>query len=421
MIKIPRIKLPAPLVPLWERARRWLDAVQQRLGPIVRGILKNPVVASVTPLGWSTLVSAFVFAFIGWNRGWLEFRGLAVMAVIVLLMAVGVLLRHSGHKVELELHRPRVQAGEEALGRILVTAADDRGSGSATMEFPVGKAVAHFHVGTLEAHDEHEEMFSIPTRRRGVIPIGPVRSIRADLLGMVSRKKTLTDQIELFIHPRIVAVEMGAMGILRDVEGITTSNLSSSDVSFHALREYAPGDDRRSVHWRTTARVGKLMVRQFEETMRAHLVIVLASREQDYADPEDFELAISTTGSMAASAMREERQVTVLTSTGELWFPSTIGLLDELARLELTTHGLGHRDLAVKAGNTPGVSVTSFVTGLTPPATLRGAQLALPPGIFAFALRCGAEAELTRRKVGDLPIVDVPTLEDIRLGLRSVT
>ena len=35
-----------------------------------------------------------------------------------------------------------------------------------------------------------------------------------------------------------------------DVEGVASEKLTSSDVSFHALRDYEPGDDRRAVHWR---------------------------------------------------------------------------------------------------------------------------------------------------------------------------
>ena len=34
------------------------------------------------------------------------------------------------------------------------------------------------------------------------------------------------------------------VGFIRDIEGATTQDLSSADVSFHALREYVPGDDR---------------------------------------------------------------------------------------------------------------------------------------------------------------------------------
>ena len=133
----------------------------------------------------------------------------------------------------LELHRPRVQAGDEAIGRVLVTAGGGRSSAPTTMELPVGNAVAAFRVGTLAPDDEHEEMFAIPTRRRGIVTLGPVRSVQADPIGAVSRNKILTPATELYIHPRIAHVEAGAIGMLKDVEGITTTNLN---VMLHRAR-----------------------------------------------------------------------------------------------------------------------------------------------------------------------------------------
>src|SRR5699024_9984886 len=83
----------------------------------------------------------------------------------------------------------------------------------------------------------------------------------------------------------------------RDLEGTPSSDLSSSDIAFHALRDYAPGDDRSHVHWRTTARTGKLMVRQFEETRRSHVVVALDDLAEHYASDEEFELAVSAAAS----------------------------------------------------------------------------------------------------------------------------
>ena len=42
-----------------------------------------------------------------------------------------------------------------------------------------------------------------------------------------------------------------------------------------ALREYQPGDDLRHVHWKSTAKTGRLMVRQYEESRRSRMAVVL--------------------------------------------------------------------------------------------------------------------------------------------------
>ncbi len=95
-----------------------------------------------------------------------------------------------------------------------------------------------------------------------------------------------------------------------------TTELSSADVSFHALRDYVPGDDRRHIHWKTTARTNKLMVRQFEETRRAHLAISLSINTDEYDSGPEFEMAISVAASIGRQAIREQRELDVLTQKG---------------------------------------------------------------------------------------------------------
>ena len=381
-------------------------SVKPGLSRFLRRIPRVRFAASVTALGWSLLAGIVVTGIPGWWLGWMEFRALCVMCVVVMFVAVLSVLGKREHEVLFELQRPRVQVGDEARGNVRVRSAPGRSSGSATLEFPVNGEVASFRVPPLGPGQVHEEPFSIPARRRGVISLGPVRSAMTDPLAVVSRKKTLSDVSELFIHPRVLSLEAGAIGFLRDIEGIATQNVT--------------GDDRRSVHWRTTARMGKLMVRQFEETMRAHLLILLSTLADDYASAEDFELAVSVAGSLGVSALREERQVTVCTSTGEIPFPNAMGLLDRLSGVELGEKGHGLRELVVKHGSMPGISVAALVTGNPSPAALRSAQLALPLGVFPFAIRCLDGEGLVRRKVGDLVVMDIAQLDELRPAVGSL-
>ncbi len=107
-------------------------------------------------------------------------------------------------------------------------------------------------------------------------------------------------------------------GFVRDLEGLATRDLSNDDVSFHALREYVPGDDLRHVHWRSTARTGRLMIRQFEETRRSQFVIVVSTRPADYADDDEFEVGIAVAASLSRSAQVDGKEVTVY-STDAGW------------------------------------------------------------------------------------------------------
>ncbi|MFA9277586.1 MAG: DUF58 domain-containing protein, partial [Rhodoluna sp.] len=117
-------------------------------------------------------------------------------------------------------------------------------------------------------------------------------------------------------------------GFVRDLEGNPTRDLTDSDLSFHALREYVPGDDRRNIHWKSTAKTGQFMVRQFEQTRRSHLMIALDTEPEVFATDEEFELAVSAAASLGVRAIRDTRDLSVLVSADAR--PSATGRLSAL-------------------------------------------------------------------------------------------
>src|SRR5699024_6344350 len=80
------------------------------------------------------------------------------------------------------------------------------------------------------------------TRRRAVLVVGPVRSVRDDPLSLMRRQGTWARPQELFVHPPPVRLDEAASGFLRDLEGTPSSALSSSAIAFHALPDSAPAD-----------------------------------------------------------------------------------------------------------------------------------------------------------------------------------
>ncbi len=155
------------------------------------------------------------------------------------------------------------------MGRMLVTNSGQRNLPPSRMELPVGAGLAEFQLPAMKPKEEHEELFCRPDEpacghRRRTRGVGARR-----LLGLLRRGIRWTDPVDLFVHPRTVRIAPSAAGLVRDLEGQVSKKITNNDIAFHALRPYVPGDDRRYVHWRTSARIGQLMVRQFEETRRS--------------------------------------------------------------------------------------------------------------------------------------------------------
>ena len=316
--------------------RRALGAFWSVLLPVVRGAWRmvGPVLRVVTPIGWLVLLVAALSLVLSFVFGWQEFTYLGMIMAAAFVVSGFYLFGRASYGVLIELNPRRVVVGDKARGRMLVTNIGQRNLQPTRMELPVGLATAEFQLPAMKPKQEEEQLFDVPTNRRAVIVAGPAESVRGDQIGLLRRALKWADAVDLFVHPRTVRLQPSAAGLVRDLEGQVSKKITNNDIAFHALRPYVPGDDRRYVHWRTTARIGQLMVRQFEETRRSQLTMIHATRGDLYASDEEFELAISVTASIAAQVIRDGTQMNIVSETG-LWKTQTVtSMLDASCRIE---------------------------------------------------------------------------------------
>ncbi|WP_152354456.1 DUF58 domain-containing protein [Brachybacterium subflavum] len=403
----------APAPGLLERARCTAERAWKRA---------KPVLAVVSPVGWTLLAAVLVSGVLGLWLHLTELNVLALALLVPLVIAAVFVLGRTSYAITLDLQSHRVVVGTRAVGRVEVRNPTEKTILPSRIELSVGSASAQFLVPRLGASAAHEELFAVPTRRRAVLVVGPVRSVRDDPLSLMRRQVTWAKAQELFVHPRTVRLDEAASGFLRDLEGTPSSDLSSSDIAFHALRDYTPGDDRRHVHWRTTARTGKLMVRQFEETRRSHVVVALADRAADFEDEDEFELAVSAAASVSVQTMREEKELTALTTAGRQRTATLRRLLDDYTVLEAQRGRRPLRDLGQAcADKAPNASAVVLVVGsLTTPTELNQAATRFPPGVLPIAVRCARGAEVRRSRLGGLELVTLGRIEDLPMAMRTV-
>jgi uncharacterized protein (DUF58 family) len=389
-----------------------------RMGERIRRRLKT-----VTSAGWITMVLVAVTWIGGWWSGWEELMVIAGAGVVALLLALVFVLGSARLEVEVDLEPPRVVVGERAAGTMLVTNASARRLLPFTMELLVGEGAAEFELPSLRKGETHESVYLLPTHRRAVIPVGPATSVRGDPLGLLRRSVAWTEPLPLIVHPRTVHLDHLGAGFLRDLEGQTTPDISNADIAFHAMREYEPGDDRRFVHWLTTARVGKLMVRQFTDTRRAHLGVLVDGSPRAYATDDEFELAVSVAGSLGLRAVLDEQQLTMVAAERHLLCVTGQSMLDGLAAVELPRR---HRSLAAAVDRlnrvASGMSLAVVITGsLTPLADLRGVSLRFDPDVRTVLVRIDPGGATEFRPVGSTLVLTVANLDELGHLLRVVS
>lgn len=401
---------------------------QTRARPLTSPVWQwcRPVLSVVSPLGWTILVAVVVAAWAGSALGWIELRYAAVAGLVLLIGCALLTIGRTVIVVDVSVKPVRVTVGDPSAGHVVVTNRSGRRLLPISLEIPVADRGIRFELPTLAGNARHDEIFLVPTDRRGVYPVGPATTVRGDPFGIMRRTVAWTEIVELFVHPTTVPLDSLGTGLVRDLEGQTTNDVSMSDLAFHALRDYAPGDDRRYIHWKSSAKVsagqpgGKFLIRQFLDTRRSHITVVVDGRSDAYRGEDEFELAVSVGASIAGRAVRDEMETTVLVAGQLVDEQAGYLVMDAFAcAVPVTTTLVG---LAMKAFQAaPDTSTAFLVTGPELPfVDIRRAASHFPPETRVVAVRVDPHESASLTTASGTTVLRVPTLRDLPLVMRVV-
>ncbi|MGL5819076.1 MAG: DUF58 domain-containing protein [Phycicoccus sp.] len=416
-ITLPRVQVPLAIT---GTGARILVLTGERIRPLAASTRRvwHPVLEAlrwVSPLGWTVAVVGLASWWFAARYAWVELSMVAAACLVLVLCCLMLALDRARVRIRCDVEPTRVTVGDPATGRLEVTNTGRRGMLPLLVELPVGETSARFTLPVLGAGHAHDELFVVPTRQRGVVTVGPATTVHGDPLGLVRRTVAWTDRTELYVHPVTVALDNLGAGLLRDLEGQVTPDLSMSDLAFHALREYQPGDDRRYVHWRSSAKHGRLLVRQFLDTRRSHLAVVVDTTADVYTRAtDDVELAISCAASLAVRSILDEQDTTVVCH-GETASRTTAPLtLDALARAVVEPDDV-HASATEAAALAPDASVAVLVTGRSRPFIQVQRTLGqFEPEVVKVALVVDPDIPVGVRRLGELVILHVRDLSDLR-------
>ncbi|QSR29769.1 DUF58 domain-containing protein [Nocardioides sp. S5] len=373
----------------------------------------------VRPVGWLLLVIGLGTGVVAGVAQWRELAVLSVACLALLVLALPFLLGGTAVAVDLRLQPERVAAGESVAAGVAVTNRASSRLVPTTLEVPVGSAVHRYGISSLAPGATHEESFTIRTERRGVIPVGPAMTRRGDPVGIFSRDVVWTPVREVLVRPHLVPMESLGAGLLRDLEGVSTDAVSQSDLAFHALREYVPGDDLRHIHWRSSAKVmastgeSALLVRQYLDTRRSHATIVVDDRLASWGDPEDFETAMAVAASIAVRAVLDEFDVSFVCGSHASSGSDGHLALDAVCRADFGPRGVveSGRQASMLA---PDTSLAFFVGGSATEFTdLLRAAAAFPPEVRRFGIVVEPDGASRVTETGGLPVLHLAAKEDL--------
>ena len=159
--------------------------------------------------------------------------------------------------------------------------------------------------------------------------------------GLLERRVTSSEPGELIVYPRVGTLTRRWRRVVREATETRRGrrhDRSAQQQEYHGLRDYRPGDSPRWIHWRTTARLGEPMVKEFEQQNEQDLAVLLdpwLPRTKVTAEQrEALEQAIRFAATVCLETCRHQGRRLLLGWTGPApgvrQGPASIKLLHEL-------------------------------------------------------------------------------------------
>jgi uncharacterized protein (DUF58 family) len=164
---------------------------------------------------------------------------------------------------------------------------------------------------------------------RGRFATGPLLVRTTDPFGLVRLDRRFVATTEVMVTPRVVPLPSargsGGVGSAGEARPHRIGVVGQDDV---LVREYRQGDDVRRVHWRSTARLGDLMVRREEQAWDPSAAIILDSRSSAHAGhgtDSSLEWAVSAAASIALHYLDQSFSVEIYEADGSLHISGQFG------------------------------------------------------------------------------------------------
>ena len=271
----------------------------------------------LTRQGWLCLWGGLGLIAAARLLGIAELTVLGAIALGVVVVAVlYVRLTRLDLQVDRTVHPSHVHAGQ--LSRVELRVRNVRPAATPVLRLrdPVsGTAGAELLVPPLDRGAASTASYRLPTDRRGIVKVGPLRVVVGDPLGLAQVSAVAAPQVEVTVYPQIDDIRPVPFTSGNDpLAGTLRPNaLGRSGEDFYALRPYVVGDDLRRIHWPSTARHDELLVRQQEQPWQGRTTVLLDVRRSTH-DTASFEAAVSAAASII-TANGARRDLVRLAST----------------------------------------------------------------------------------------------------------
>jgi uncharacterized protein (DUF58 family) len=160
--------------------------------------------------------------------------------------------------------------------------------------------------------------YQLTFNMRGYYQVGPLMLESGDLFGLHRGYKVVTEPHFVMVYPKVIPLAGYDLSSRRPIGEIRmTHRLFEDPTRLAGVREYQRGDSFNRIHWKATARTGKLHSRIYDPSTVAGATVILDFHKDMYpaqGEPHRSELAITTVASLANAVCQMGQQIGLVTN-----------------------------------------------------------------------------------------------------------
>lgn len=306
-----------------ELNRRGLSIISAIAALIVAGwvaVTLVPVLAKRTPLrwlgyrieykvtkeGWIYVGSILLISLAALNTGNnLLFLILASLIAIILMSGILSSISLTGLTMRLELPQ-HIFAGQSVRALIELEnekltlpsfslrvegAKDEHSGAAAVLDTPI-------YFPYLPKKARAQQSVPITFARRGAYRQDAFRIVTRFPFGFLQKARRVELPTEALVYPTVEPTQE-LFDVMGGLQGALESMSKGRGQDLYALRDYLPTDSARHVHWKASARLGSLMVREFTREDDCRVLLVLDPHMDPHSAADRFERAVTLCAGIA--------------------------------------------------------------------------------------------------------------------------
>lgn len=183
---------------------------------------------------------------------------------------------------------------------------------------PVGEPP---RIDSLEPGDCENVTLRVKCLRRGAYELHRLQGGSCFPTGLVKSGRKLPQSDRLLVYPQVADIGVFDVPHSRNHQpgGIAVASHVGESTEFLGMREWRQGDRVRDIHWASSARVGKLIAKEFQEEYFVRLAVVLDVDAPRSRDEPYLERAVSITAGITDALARKEYVVDIFAAGDDVY------------------------------------------------------------------------------------------------------